>query len=200
LNERIKYSSFSSPDKELVIQGNELLFDFKKIKLDDVTEFKYGIEPIQVDMFSVGRKYIIDLKSKDEKVVIVFKSYFGLSKAYFDSLFNRTLIELWNGTAVRISDESINKIINGDSIVIGKCIVSLQGITYNNFLICWNDLIYQKRYNSLTISSRSNANAWTNLYYTQVYNVDVVMTVIDWIFKYDGLKEIEKASSNATVS
>jgi hypothetical protein len=196
LKQLIKLTSFSNSDKLLKIEDNALQFDSAKIQLQSVKEFKYGIEPIQVDMFFVGRKFIIDLKSNEENIKIIFKSYFGFSKNYFNNLFNNILNKIWQETAVRISDDSIEKVLKGETIVVGKCQVFRLGIKINNFLISWHDLTYKLNYNRLTINCKSNSTVWTNLYYIKDYNVDVLMAILDWLYKHQGLEEIEKSASH----
>lgn len=57
----IKVSSFGDVDKTVEIENNILTFNNQSILLSEVREIKYGIEPLRLDMFYVGRKYFIDL-------------------------------------------------------------------------------------------------------------------------------------------
>jgi hypothetical protein len=189
--QEIKTSSFGRVNKRLKISDGKLVFISHQIDLQSVTHFKYGVEPIQVDMFYVGRKLVIELKS-DEHVKIVFKSYFGFSWKDFSILYGNILSEVWQDTAIRIFDESIESLRRGETVTVGKCALSREGISFDNFKINLRDLSYQKNYNKLTLNSKSNAKIFTNLYYLEDYNVDVLMAVLDWIYKSDGLQELEK--------
>jgi hypothetical protein len=192
--QEIKTSSFGRVNKWLKISDGKLVFISKQIDLQSVTHFKYGVEPIQFDMFNVGRKLTIELRS-DECVKIVFKSYFGFSWKYFSLLYGNILSEIWQDTAARIFDESIDSLRRGEMITVGKCSLGRDGIFFANFRINLRDLSYQKNYNKLTLNSKSNAKIFTNLYYLEDYNVDVLMAVLDWIYKKDGLQELEKGVS-----
>ena len=61
--------------------------------------------------------------------------------------------------------------------------VKKDGILLYNFLIEWDDLVYQKNYNRLTINSRSNTKIWANLHYTETDNVQLLMSFLEWKFE-----------------
>ena len=191
VDEQIKTFSFGSENKHLKIENGYLEFDGGKIILDTVTDIKYGVEPIQVDMFYIGRRFVIDLKSKENQVKIILKSYFDYHKTYFYEVFNRILKTIWKETTIRLIDESIETILQGGELAVGKCKISKDGILYSNHLITWADLTYQKKYEMITINCKSNPKIWTNMYFLQDYNVDVLKHILDWVYEYEGLQEIE---------
>jgi len=191
LEELIKITSFSKPDKILKILKDELIYDSSTINFNEVNCFKYGTEPIQLDMFHIGRRYVIDLKAEEKQVKIIFKSYFGISKTYFTNMFQEIINRIWKDVATRIIESTINTLVERGELKIGKCLITNKGIIISDILIPWIDLSYQKNYDRLTLNSKTNSKLWTNLYYLQDYNVDVLMVVLDWIFKENGLDELK---------
>jgi hypothetical protein len=97
-------------------------------------------------------------------------------------------------------DESIDIIRNRQSLDIGKCQVSERGITWSGKLIQWSDLSYQKNYNRLTINSKSNLKVYTNLYYLENFNVDVLLGILHWIYKGDGIQQLTCTNSAGSQS
>lgn len=85
----------------------------------------------------------------------------------------------WNATIVRLLNEMVADIDNGQTVTVGKCAVRADGILLKNFFITWEDLSYQRNYNRLTINSNSRADIWTNLVYTETDNVHVLMQFLD---------------------
>lgn len=190
----IKTSSFGKADKQLQISDSELVYNGVSIKLDEITAFKYGIESIQFDMFAVGRKYVVDVISTNAQIKLVFKSYFRFSETYFVDLFNNLVELVLNKVADRLLDESIAKVLNGAPVEVGNCVVSKEGITLKDFLIKWPDLSYQRNYDRLTVNSNSNPSIWTNLYYLESYNSVILLALLTWVFKHNGLAEIENTN------
>lgn len=185
--EFIKITSFGKKEKKVHIIGNLLTYDKKTINLDDVTEMRYGVKPYQIYRFYIGWNYCIDLKTKDAQIKIEFISFLKFSINYFNELIQRIIKKIWSYTMPRIVNESINKIISGQVIQVDKYQLSKQGINWNNKQIAWCDLNYQKNYDRLTINSKSNIKIWTNIYYLELYNADVIVYVCDWVIKQDGL-------------
>jgi hypothetical protein len=191
LDEFIKTSPFTQNSIKFKVTKKEITFGEKKLTLSKVTELRYGMEPIQFDMFNVGRKYIIELKTSNEQLTIILKSYFTFSKKYFFDLYTRIINSIWENTGFRIINESIEQIIKGHSITIGNCTISTEGIFFNNNLTEWNNLSYQKNYDRITLNNKSNYKLWTNLYYIETNNIIILSGILDWIYQHEGLKEIQ---------
>jgi len=200
MDELVKTNSFAKRNTLLAIRENELVFNHFSIDLESVTGFKYGIDAIRLDMYSIGRKYLIGFKTRHGEVKIVFKCYMGLGSKYFNTTYRSVLEEIWQKTVVRLVKEAIDMIRKGQSVNVGKCQVSERGISCNGELIRWVDLSYQKNYNRLTINSKSNPKVCTNLYYLENFNVDVLIGILHWVFDQDGIKELTYKNSAGSKS
>ena len=134
-------------------------------------------------MYTIGGRYTVELKTSDEKMKLSFPYYFGIFKERQGDKFEMLLEAIWDMTVVRLLNTMIDDIKRGHSVSIGQCLVRPDGILYKKFLIPWEDLSYQKNYNRLTINSKSNTDVWTNLYYTEVDNVYVLIHFLEWKFQ-----------------
>jgi hypothetical protein len=167
-------------DGDITVTGNNLIYHNQKIALTEVTAIRYGWLPIRLDMFRIGGRYVLELKTVDQKIRMSFHSYFGLFKKRQSEKFNTLLDVIWDATIVRLLNEMVADIDNGQTVTIGKCSVCADGIHLKSLLITWDDLSYQRNYNKLTINSKSKADIWTNLYYTETDNVHVLMHFLEW--------------------
>ena len=195
MKELIKTNSLSSEKNQINIQDNILEFDNYRIDLNSITEMKYGLEPISFYKFYVGRKYKIELKNSDNVKSIILRSYFGLSSKYFHKVFTEILNNIWKYTGVRLVNEAIESLKSGNSVTAGKCLITPEGVTFKNILVNWDNLVYQKNYGRITLTDKSNHKHWTNLYYLEAYNTDVLSHILDWAYKQEGIKEL-KTSHN----
>ncbi|HEX8040063.1 MAG TPA: hypothetical protein VF490_12970 [Chryseosolibacter sp.] len=167
-------------DNDVAVVGNELRYYDQRIDLSAVTAIKYGWVPIQLDMFTIGGRYLIELKTADHNLKMNFRYYLGLFAKRQSANFQCMLEAVWDMTVVRLLSAMIDDIENQRTVIVGNCRVNGDGILLKNFLIHWDDLFYQRNYNKLTINSRSNAEIWTNLYYAETDNVHVLVHFLEW--------------------
>jgi len=198
MDELIKINSLTGERKSIKISENILAFENRKLDLNEVKEIKYGLEPIRFYKFTVGRNFVIELKNSEGEgdVVITIKYYFGVSKNYFLNVYSKILDEIWKYTGIRLFNEALDKIKVGNTVTVGPCTIFSNGITFKNGFVNWENLIYQKNYNRITLTDKSNHNHWTNLYYLQTYNSDILIGILDWIYKHDGLNELKTIHNN----
>lgn len=191
-DELVKTSSFTSEKKRVTVTKEEIIINDKGLHLAEVTEFLYGLEPIQLDMFYIGTKYIIDLKTPNNQLSIVFKTYWGLSRKDIYNHYTHILNSIWEKTGVRLVNNAIDRILMDELIVVGNCTIAKRGILFKDVLTEWDNLSYQRTYNKLVLNNKSNSKIYTNLYRTKTYNIDVLTNILDWVFKSEGIKELQK--------
>jgi len=165
------------------IENNILHFEDRSISLDEVTAIKYGTRSIELDMYAIGTCYTMELHAAQNNMKINFKSYFGISRTARYEEYTKLMSEIWEPVVVRLLNEYIHMLEDGMPVEIGPCKITPDGITLKNFLITWDDLIYQVNYNKLTINSKSRSDIWTNLYYLETNNVRIAAHLLDWKFK-----------------
>lgn len=170
-------------DGTITVTESDLVYYEQKIPLADVTAIKFGWLPIRLDMFRIGGRFLIELKTAEQKIRLNFRSFFGLFEKRQREKFNALLDVIWDLTVVRLLNELADDVDNGQTVIIGKCAITAEGILLKDFFISWEDLSFQKNYNKLTINSTSNPNVWTNLYYTETDNVHVLVYFLEWKFE-----------------
>jgi hypothetical protein len=198
INEEIRLASFGARSHTLLLNDKQLVFDDTEISLPAISHFKFGIKIIQLGMFPLGRRYQINLKTPDTQLDLVFRAYFGIGNKYFNRVFEMLVNGIWSHIGERLFREAIDLILSGKTFSTGNCTVSRQGIILNQdtplakkqHLIPWAEVGYEKKYNRLVINSKSNHRIWANLYFMDDWNVDVLMDVLDWLFKEGGLAEL----------
>lgn len=198
--EEVKASSFGEKNIPLLIDNEIIRFQEKEIQWKKITEIKYWISAIEFYKFPIGRKYHIGLKTSVEKIDIIFKSYFGIGNSYFSNLCTQIIDEIWEPIIENILKMGTDKLSNGGAIQFGHCQISREGvhITKGNMisksqkLIEWKDFEYEKKYDKLVLNSKKDQSIWTNLYFEDCWNIEVLMAFLDWITKEDGLEAIQK--------
>lgn len=204
MNEAVRTNSFKGKDKTLLIDEELIQFRDKEIERSKVSGLRYWISAIEFYKFPIGRKYHIGLRTENEQIDIIFKSYFGVGNAYFTDLCSRIIDEVWEPLIAQIMNSAVDLLIAGEEVQFGHCTVSKDGvlITKDNAiakkqsLISWADLHYQKNYDRLVLNSKSDHRLWTNLYFQESWNIEILMALLDWITKEDGLQEIQKKENN----
>jgi hypothetical protein len=170
-------------DESTSVVDGHLICGVERIPLVTITAVKYGWMPIQLDMFTIGSRYMLQVKNSKKELQVNFRSWLGIRKNYQYAKFSALMDAVWELTVVRLLNEMIDRIDTGNTVQVGKCNLSPEGILVKNFLIAWDDLAYQKNYNKLTLNSRSNQSVWTNLFYTETDNVHVLGCYLDYVFQ-----------------
>jgi len=156
--------------------------------MHDVIGVLFGTDAIRLEMFTIGVRYTVSMVSKEDSVTVNFRAYFGIGNKKQYQKFTQVLRAVWDSVVIRLLDDMNNTISHGGYITIGKCVISDQGISYKENLISRKDLSYQVNYNRLTLNSKSNASLWTNLYFTETYNVHILRYYLDSKFNADVYK------------
>jgi hypothetical protein len=200
MDELVRVSSFGKKDTPLSIDPDFIRFGEKKIRKAEITEILYSISAIQFYKFSLGTRYHIGLKTLTDQADIILNSYFGMENNYFQDLFSSIMEEIWEPVTDSIWDTSKNLLAAGGALQVGSCQVSKAGIlitrdhafTRKQQLIRWEDLHYEKKHDRLVLNSKSDQQVWTHLYFRDTWNIDILMTLLDWLTQEGGLAEIRR--------
>ncbi|PSR56855.1 hypothetical protein AHMF7605_26825 [Adhaeribacter arboris] len=192
MNEKVKVNSFGKKDKFLRITGTTIQFKNKQIQREEITEIIYDVHIIVFYRFSVGRRYYIGLRTPTQQLDLVFKSFFGLSLDYFTELCNRITEEIWEKTTDKIWAENKKLLLAGKAVHVGNCQISKKGmvLTKQQKHIGWENLHYEVLHDRLVINHSADSSIWTNLYFENTWNIDILIALLDWITKDNGLAEM----------
>jgi len=199
LPEYIKLNSFERKKHRIYLDDEKFAFADTEISLSHISDLKFGLKMMQFHLFSLGRKYSFSVKSLEKEIELVFKSYFGLGNNYFDTLYHQILDAVWDRVADRLLAEKIQELKSEKGLSVGNCVIRTAGITIyqQSFFsekaafISWQDLTYKKNYNRLSVYSKTNSQIWTNLFFTENWNVEFLMHILDWLYEQNGLAELK---------
>ena len=154
---------------------------------------------MQFQAYPIGRKYYLSIKSPEKQIDLVFTCYFGISRSYFEKLYDLILETVWDKTAERLFAEKMQLLKSDTGWKVGNCLFRKDGvmirqpnlISEDQKFISWSDLTYKKNYNRLSLYSKTNTHIWTNLYYTENWNVDLLIDILDYLYEENGLATLE---------
>jgi hypothetical protein len=192
MDQQIRLSSFGIGSHDLKIIKDNIILDGLLIDLNDVGEIKFAVTGIQFDMFTVGRNFHIELKADEKKIRLDLKCFFGIREKYFAGLYQSILNEIWELTVVRLFHQYVENILDGSNYRIGNCVLLREGISLKNEFIGWRDMAYEVKYDRITLNHKSNPKLWSNIYFFETYNSQVLRFVLDWVFLEKGLEELER--------
>ena len=198
LSGNIKLNALARKQHRIFLDEEKIAFGETEINLSHISDLKFGLSLMQFYRFSLGTKYLLSFKSPVSEINLVFRNYLELEKKYFNTLYYQILNAVWDQTADRLFAEKIQQLKSDKGLIVGNCVFQLSGITiYRQNLfsakeefIAWEDLIYHKNYNRLSIYSKRNSQIWTNLFYTEIWNVDLLIPILDWLYEQNGLAEL----------
>ena len=204
LPKKIKLNSLGRKQYRLFLDDEKISFNDTVIYLAQISGLKFGITLMQFYRFSLGRKYIFSIKCPDKEINLVFKSYFGLEKDYFNALFYQIVDVIWDRISDRLFADLVQQLKSETGSTVGHCVFRRQGITINRHnlfsaqeaFIPWKDLTYKKNYNRLSLYSKSNSQIWTNLFYTETWNVDMAILILDWLYEQNGFAALNSDTIN----
>ena len=116
----------------IYIEDGYLVSGNKKIALHTITAIKFGWLPIRLEMFRVGDRYVLEVKNQEQKIRINLRSYFGIRKDTQYERFNYLLNVIWDMTVTRLFHDMRRRLALGESVNIGKCQVTSEGITHKD--------------------------------------------------------------------
>ncbi len=194
MNEKVKVNSFGRQNKTLIITGTTFKFENLKIQRDEITEILYDIQAIVFYRFSIGEKFRLGLKTPTQQLNLFFRSYFGIDQEYFTDLCNRIMDEIWEETTNEIWERSKNSLLAGGVVPIGNSELHKNGIVLTNQQkqISWENLHYEVLYNRVVLNHKNDPTIWTNLYFENTWNIDILIALLNWITKENGLAELQQ--------
>ncbi|MEJ8802154.1 hypothetical protein [Pontibacter sp. H249] len=193
--EALKVNSFGKADKPLLIDDGMIQYNGKTIKIDQIIGIRYWISSIEFYKFTIGRKFCIGFKTQSDQLDITFRSWFGVGNDYFYGISSKIIDEIWNPVNEQVLNREAEALSKGGVVRFGNCHLSRVGVILVRGgkkeqlqTIGWEDLIYEKKYDRLVIGSKSDHSLFMNLYYEDSWNIEVLMGLLDWITKENGLE------------
>ena len=194
MKELVKTHSLGEKDKLIFITGEFIQYEKKVLNLNEITGIHSWISGIQFYRFLIGRKYHIGLKTPTDQINFLFTCYFGISQKYFNKLYNQVLGKIWEPVTTRIWNLNYELVKAGGAMQVGNCQLSKDGILLirQKKQINWDDFYYEIKYDRVVLNSKTDSTLWMNLYFKDTWNLDVFISLLDWITKENGLSELKQ--------
>ncbi len=172
------------------IQFEENDFSNSVIRFDknDISEHRYGIKWISGYKFTIGRTYMIFIRSASGKdLKINLKSLYGIRKKENHKLFNDILKALWDFYFGRVTGVNYYKFCKGEDVVIENVKLTRDAVIVNNggmikqnkTIIPWTDLAIKEYRTYIAIYSSTDASKMNSTFsYLNDWNTSVLYTII----------------------
>ncbi len=198
MNEAIKLHSFGPKNKVLLINKEVIKFNRQTIVRKDIIGIKQYASALQFYRFRVGEQHYLGLKTATAQIDILLSCYFNIDQDYFIDLESRIIEEIWEQTTDQIWLAQKNTLINNGVVTVGNCQINQQGIFLNKDhaltpkqqQIKWAELQYEVLHDRLVLNNQNDYAVYTNLYFKNTWNIDVLISLLDWITQENGLGEM----------
>lgn len=169
--ERISYSGFSIP-------------------LEEITDVRWGILVYYTNGIKTGTAYEIWIESSDSRIHIECSQRFEFDQASRQR-YELILEKLWKAVCVRLLDETLRKLSQGEKLTYGEITVDKNGILLKKKKYLWSETYYAK-WEDLTISNgpgvfvitaTKERKAQANLSYRETNNVHILEAVMRYLWK-----------------
>lgn len=178
--------SFKVGRRTLMIEKDQIFWDTKidRNSVHTPIEIRYGVAPIQVDMFTLGSNYKIELRNQDKsKITIPFRVYFGLKRKEKVTGFDVVLKHIWEEFFEKRFDDLIDLWEGGESLKIGKFLIDQGSITKESFgtavTLEFDDIQIEERIDSLVLSSESDSRKYMTIQYLEDWNWPLLYNILE---------------------
>ncbi len=178
--------SFKVGRRTLMIEKDQIFWDTKidRNKVHTPIEIRYGVAPIQIDMFTLGSNYKIELRNQDKsKITIPFRVYFGLKRQEKVTGFDVVLKHIWEEFFEKRFDDLIDLWEGGESLKIGKFLIDQSSITKESFgtviTLDFDDIIVEERIDSLVLNSKSDSTKYMTAQYLEDWNWPLLYNILE---------------------
>lgn len=194
IREKVRPHPFAVRKHLLAVDEEAISYQGQTFSFAEITAMRYGIESIPFYRDSLGVTYTINLQASDRRMDLVFRSLFGINDDFYADLFSQLMDMIWDKAGERLVQEKWNLLQAGKPVEVGNCELKEEGLTFQmhsgfstkSRFVSWDDLTYEKLYNRLVLNSKNDLTVYTNLPYTETWNVDVLMDILDRKFNGGG--------------
>lgn len=177
---------FKIGNRELHIESSRIYWENQLFDnlIEQPTQIRYGIAPIQLDTFTIGTNFKIQLRNeKNDRLNISLKSYFGIGRSRKYQLYEQIADAIWDNFFAIPFAELVEKWKNGETIEVAKFLIDSNGITKklgpHKITMNFNEMNLLPRFDHLLINSTLKADKFMKLYYLDHWNWPLVNEIIN---------------------
>ncbi len=177
---------FQIGNKELHISEHRIHWEnqlFDSV-IEQPTEIRFGAAPIELDMFTIGTNYKIQLRNKkNDRLNVSLKSYFGIGRTKKYELFNQIADITWDYFFADHLADLTQRWEGGETISVGAFELDRKGITRKtgskSISIRFDELKILARFDHLLLNSTEQSDKFIKLNYLKDWNWPVVNEIIN---------------------
>jgi hypothetical protein len=177
---------FKIGNRELHIEPSKIYWENQLFDnlIEQPTEIRYGIAPIELDMFNIGTNFKIQLQNeKNDRLNISLKSYFGIDRSKKHQLYEQIADAIWDNFFAVPFAELVEKWENGKTIEVANFLIDLNGITKklgpHNITMNFDEMKLFPRFDHLLINSKVKTHKFMKLHYLDHWNWPLVNEIIN---------------------
>lgn len=195
INVHIQRGPLNRKLRQLIITPDLIQFEdkndpdiFTTFAKDEICEYRYGIKWIKGFEFTVGREYLIFIRSSSGQVLnIGLKTFYGARKKEYHKLSNDILKALWNFFFGPIANGLYDEFKKDLPITIGRATITKEAIIVdeggifknNKTIIPWNNLEIKDYHTYLAIFSTLDASkTHATFSYLNDWNTGVLYSIV----------------------
>lgn len=163
-----------------LLENNEII---SQIKSEDIDAYRFGIAWITGAVFSIGRLYKIDIRSKNniDTIKIRLRTVYGVRKYILDEKYNQILDALFNIYWNDVIKSFLDKIDIGENITVCNILINKNGVHFdkgrNNHFISWEDIDSRIYHDYYSISSKKNPHCYITFTFLDDWNAGIIYSV-----------------------
>jgi hypothetical protein len=180
-----KVEIFKIGNKQLNIDESKVYWENKLFEgaIEHPTELRYGTQPIELDMFTIGTSHRIELRNANkEKLTISVKSYFGIRRREKFSLYQQIADMIWDNFFEKPFEKIVTDWESGQTISIGRFIIDQNGLTKkggsDGITMSFDEIQMFHRYDHLLINSKIKVDKFMKLMYLEDWNWPIIHEIL----------------------
>jgi len=178
-----------SNNNEIIVNAEEIIFKtaFRNFISRKPKAIMYGNKPIEIYEFTVGYNYLIQvLTEKSEKISLGFKTYFGIDKSLKFKSFNEAFNTIWDHHMIHVYNELLNDFNRGSILDFSNQYELSQGglrVKSKDIKFDFEEIQLEKRFDHFKINSKNSPNKFTNVYYLNTWNAEILRMILESIIE-----------------
>jgi len=173
-------------DRKLIISPDILSYEDSNWKdipnttfnKDEIEGLRFGIEPVQGYVFTIGRRYCLDIKGFDGRLLkIRFISLYGTRNKQLHEKYLGMLNAIFNTHQQDIVNRYIETFNKFSSVEISGTTFKTGAVTINGSQIPYDDLGFKEYIGYYALFSKSNPKIYKAYSYLKDWNSAVVYSV-----------------------
>ena len=147
-------------------------------------EIRYGTRPIELDMFTIGSNYRLELRdSEKNKLTVSMKSYFGINGTRKFDLIQKIADSIWDEFFANRFCDLIKEWEDGLTIHIDKYKIDSESISRDNTFIKFSEMDIVNRSDHFIIDSKLNSRLYMNISYLKVWNWPLIQSILNRVIE-----------------